>query len=161
MFTRRRRTLGSGRGHAQKLKPYLSKIKPMPAVFDRYYVKRLDGKHVKKGKNKLDLAEQLRVDIRAFKKTVNRVCDDLVRVDRDFPEADGCSQEPLKLLRRDWRRTTPDCAFADLRLRGDERGRTVREWRADLTVDVPAMVELSKQNAAPVCGKDFKTGQTL
>src|SRR5580658_2476125 len=57
----------------KKLKPYLSKIKPMPAVFDRYYVKRLDGKHVKKGKNKLDLAEQLRADIRAFKKTVNRV----------------------------------------------------------------------------------------
>jgi myo-inositol-1-phosphate synthase len=57
----------------KKLKPYLQKIKPMPAVFDRYYVKRLDGTHVKKGKNKRDLAEQLRADIRAFKKTVNRV----------------------------------------------------------------------------------------
>ena len=61
----------------KKLKPYLSKIKPMPAVFDRHYVKRLDGKHVKKGKNKLDLAEQLRADIRAFKKTVEPRGDDL------------------------------------------------------------------------------------
>src|ERR1700722_7324885 len=57
----------------QKLKPYLETIKPMPAVFDQHYVKRLNGTHVKKGKNKRDLAEQLIEDIRAFKKTVDRV----------------------------------------------------------------------------------------
>ena len=57
----------------KKLKPYLEKIKPMPAVFDQYYVKRLHGTHVKKGKNKRDLAEQVRADIRAFKKKVDRV----------------------------------------------------------------------------------------
>jgi len=56
-----------------QLKPYLETIKPMPAVFDQYYVKRLHGTHVKKGKNKRDLAEQLRADIRAFKKKVDRV----------------------------------------------------------------------------------------
>ncbi len=76
----------------KKLKPYLSKIKPMPAVFDRHYVKRLDGKHVKKGKNKLDLAEQLD-DIRAFKKTVNRVVMICVRFDRNLPEADRRAQD--------------------------------------------------------------------
>ena len=52
----------------QQLKPYLETIKPLPAVFDQYYVKRLHGTHVKKGKNKRDLAEQVRADIRAFKK---------------------------------------------------------------------------------------------
>ena len=57
----------------QKLKPYLETIKPMPAVFDQHYVKRLNGTHVKKGKNKRDLAEQLIADIRAFQKTVDRV----------------------------------------------------------------------------------------
>ena len=56
-----------------ELKPYLEKIKPLPAVFDQYYVKRLNGTHVKKGKNKLDLADQVMADIRAFKKTVDRV----------------------------------------------------------------------------------------
>ena len=56
-----------------KLKPYLENIKPMPAVFDQYYVKRLHGTHVKKGKNKRDLAEQVIADIRNFKKTVDRV----------------------------------------------------------------------------------------
>src|SRR5579864_7819145 len=57
----------------QQLKPFLESIKPLPAVFDQYYVKRLHGTHVKKGKNKRDLAEQVRADIQAFRKTVDRV----------------------------------------------------------------------------------------
>src|ERR1035438_1820035 len=57
----------------EQLKPYLETIKPLPAVFDQYYVKRLNVTHVKKGKNKRDLADQLIADIRAFKKTVDRV----------------------------------------------------------------------------------------
>ena len=61
----------------------------MPAVFDQYYVKRLDGKNVKKGKNKRDLAEQVRADIRAFKKNVDRVVMIWCRVDRDFPRAEA------------------------------------------------------------------------
>src|SRR5271169_3313149 len=57
----------------EQLKPYLETIKPLPAVFDQYYVKRLHGTHVKKGKNKRELADQLIEDIKAFKKTVDRV----------------------------------------------------------------------------------------
>src|SRR5580700_6129540 len=56
-----------------QLKPYLETIKPLPAVFDQHYVKRLHGTHVKKGKNKRDLADQVIADIRNFKKTVDRV----------------------------------------------------------------------------------------
>ena len=51
----------------EQIKDELSAIKPWTAVFDRQYVKRLDGPNVKKGKNKRDLAEQLRADIRQFK----------------------------------------------------------------------------------------------
>ena len=50
-----------------QIRPELEQIKPWPAVFDRHYVKRLDGPNVKKGRNKTDLAEQLREDIRRFK----------------------------------------------------------------------------------------------
>src|SRR5512145_1516069 len=50
-----------------QIKPELEAIKPWPAVFDQRYVKRLDGPNVKKGKNKKDLAEQVRADIRNFK----------------------------------------------------------------------------------------------
>src|ERR1700730_2908412 len=53
----------------KKVKPFLSSIKPRRAVFDHSYVKKLDGSNVKKGKNKMDLAEQVRADIREFKKT--------------------------------------------------------------------------------------------
>src|SRR4051794_22268297 len=52
-----------------QIKPFLQSVKPRPAVFDRHYVKKLDGKNVKKGKNKMDLAEQVRADIHDFKKT--------------------------------------------------------------------------------------------
>ena len=52
-----------------KVKRRLSAITPMKAVFDHNYVKKIDGPNVKKGKNKLDLAEQLRQDIRDFKKS--------------------------------------------------------------------------------------------
>src|SRR5271166_4054955 len=57
----------------EQLKPYLETIKPMPAVFDQYYVKRLHGTHVKQGKTKRDLANQVMEDIKAFQKTVDRV----------------------------------------------------------------------------------------
>ncbi|MFY9980209.1 MAG: inositol-3-phosphate synthase, partial [Candidatus Sulfotelmatobacter sp.] len=52
-----------------QLKPFLSSITPQPAVFDHKYVKKIDGPNVKKGKNKMDLADQLRDDIRKFKKS--------------------------------------------------------------------------------------------
>src|SRR2546423_2438365 len=42
-----------------KLRKPLQKIKPMKAVFDPYYVKRLTGTNVKKGKYKIQLARQL------------------------------------------------------------------------------------------------------
>ena len=53
------------------MRPYLETIQPLPAVFDRHYLKRLHGTHVKTGKNKLDLADQVRADIEAFKKSVD------------------------------------------------------------------------------------------
>src|SRR5438552_15596820 len=53
----------------QQVKPFLSSIKPRKAVFDRNYVRRLDGPNVKKGKNKMELAEQVSEDIREFKKS--------------------------------------------------------------------------------------------
>src|SRR5216110_3613946 len=53
--------------HLEPIKDFLQNIKPMPAVFDQYYVKRLQGSNVKRGKNKRELAEQLRNDMREFK----------------------------------------------------------------------------------------------
>ncbi len=61
-----------------ELKDELEAIKPMPAVFDNHYVKKLHGTHVKQGANKMELAEQLMQDMETFKK--EKGCDRLVMV---------------------------------------------------------------------------------
>ncbi len=145
----------------KKLKPYLQEIKPMPAVFDQYYVKRLDGKHVKKGKNKRDLAEQLRADIRAFKKKVDRVVMIWAASTEIFlePKPVHRSLEAFEkgLLNND-RAIAPSQIYAYAAL---QEGVPFANGAPNLTVDLPVMIELSKKNAAPICGKDFKTGQTF
>jgi myo-inositol-1-phosphate synthase len=143
------------------LKPYLQKIKPMPAVFDSYYVKRLHGTHVKKGKNKLDLAEQLRADIRAFKKKVDRVVMIWAASTEIFlrPKPVHRSIEAFEAgLANNDRAIAPSQIYAYAALK---EGVPFANGAPNLTVDLPVMIELSKENAAPICGKDFKTGQTF
>jgi myo-inositol-1-phosphate synthase len=144
-----------------KLKPYLEAIKPMPAVFDQFYVKRLHGTHVKKGKNKLDLAHQLMVDIQNFKKTVDRVVMIWCGSTEIFLEPSAVHESIAafeKGLENDDPGIAPSQIYAYAALK---EGVPFANGAPNLTVDTKALVELSKQNAAPVCGKDFKTGQTL
>jgi myo-inositol-1-phosphate synthase len=145
----------------KRLKPYLEKIKPMPAVFDSYYVKRLHGTYVKKGKNKLDLAEQLRADIRAFKKKVDRVvmiwCGSTEIFLEPKPVHRTIEAFEAGLVNND-RAIAPSQIYAYAALK---EGVPFANGAPNLTVDLPVMIELSKQNAAPICGKDFKTGQTF
>jgi myo-inositol-1-phosphate synthase len=145
----------------EQLKPFLETIKPLPAVFDQYYVKRLNGTHVKKGKNKRDLAEQLRADIQAFKKTVDRVVMIWAASTEIFIEPTAVHQsiEAFEAgLENNDIAIAPSQIYAYAAL---SEGVPFANGAPNLTVDFPAMVELSKRNAAPICGKDFKTGQTL
>ena len=144
-----------------KLKPYLENIKPLPAVFDQYYVKRLHGTHVKEGRNKRDLADQLIADIRTFKKTVDRVVMIWAGSTEIFLEPAAVHQSTAafeKGLEDDDPGIAPSQIYAYAAL---TEGVPFANGAPNLTVDVPAMVELSKKNAAPICGKDFKTGQTF
>ena len=144
-----------------QLKPYLETIKPLPAVFDQYYVKRLNGTHVKKGKNKRDLADQVVADIRAFKKTVDRVVMIWAASTEIFIEPTAVHQSIEafeKGLENDDIAIAPSQIYAYAALSEDV---PFANGAPNLTVDTPAMIELSKRNAAPICGKDFKTGQTL
>jgi myo-inositol-1-phosphate synthase len=144
-----------------QLKPYLETIKPLPAVFDQYYVKRLHGTHVKTGKNKRDLADQVRADIQAFKKTVDRVVMIWAASTEIFLEPTAVHQtiEAFeKGLEDNDIGIPPSQIYAYAAL---TEGVPFANGAPNLTVDVPAMVELSKRNAAPICGKDFKTGQTF
>ena len=144
-----------------QLKPYLETIKPLPAVFDQYYVKRLNGTHIKKGKNKRDLANQVVADIRAFKKTVDRVVMIWAASTEIFIEPTAVHQSIAafeKGLENDDIAIAPSQIYAYAAL---SEGVPFANGAPNLTVDFPAMVELSKRNAAPICGKDFKTGQTM
>jgi myo-inositol-1-phosphate synthase len=144
-----------------ELKPYLETIKPLPAVFDQHYVKRLHGTHVKKGKNKRDLAEQVRADIQAFKQTVDRVVVIWCGSTEIFLEPTAVHQS-IEAFEKGLENNDPGIAPSQIYAYAAlSEGVPFANGAPNLTVDVPAMIELSKKNAAPICGKDFKTGQTF
>ena len=146
-----------------QIKPFLRSIKPRKAVFDRNYVKKLDGKHVKKGKNKRDLAEQLRADIRDFRKKSG--ADRLAMIWCGSTEIflkRTAVHESIESFERGLEKNdeniAPSMIYAYAAL---SEGVPFANGAPNLTVDIPVMHELSKKNEAPIAGKDFKTGQTL
>ena len=147
----------------EQIKPFLKSVKPRKAVFDRNYVKKLDGRHVKKGRSKMDLAEQLRADIREFKKK-NR-CDRLVMIWCGSTEIFLTQSEVHSSvaafergLENNDENIAPSMIYAYAALM---EGVPFANGAPNLTVDIPVMLELSRRNQAPIAGKDFKTGQTL
>jgi len=147
----------------EQVRPELEAIKPWKAVFDRQYVKRLDGPNVKKGKNKRDLAEQLREDIRRFKQEHN--LSRLVMIWCGSTEiflTETPAHQSIEAFEKALEANDPSIpssmiyTYAALM-----EGVPYANGAPNLSVDVPAMMDLAKQNQVPICGKDFKTGQTL
>jgi len=146
-----------------QLKPQLQALKPMKAVFDQQYVKRLNGTHVKKAGNKLDLAEQLIDEIQEFKRS--RECDRLVMIwcasTEVFLQA-GEKHADLKSFERAMKENdhsiAPSMIYAYAALKS---GVPFANGAPNLTVDIPALTRLAIDQELPICGKDFKTGQTL
>ena len=145
------------------LKPELEAIKPMKAVFDKNYVKKLHGTYVKEGKTKMDLADQLRQDIRDFKAKNN--CDRLVMVwcgSTEIYIEETAVHKTIESLEEGLRNNDINIpssmiyAYAAIK-----EGIPYANGAPNLSADIPALVSLAKQNNVPICGKDFKTGQTL
>jgi myo-inositol-1-phosphate synthase len=145
------------------IKDELSAVKPMPAVFDRQYVKRLDGPNVKKGRNKKDLAEQLIADIRKFKadNNLDRVvllwCGSTEVFMTESPAHKSLAAFEKALEDND--PTIPSSmiyAYAAI-----HEGLPYANAAPNLSADVPALLELAQKTGSPLCGKDLKTGQTL
>ncbi len=141
----------------------LASLKPMKAVFEQNYVKRLTGENVKTGKNKMELAEQLIEEIADFKSKNN--CDRLVMVWAasteiflEQTEVHQTLEAFEKGLYDDDDAIAPSMIYAYAALKS---GVPFANGAPNLTVDIPALVKLAEQNGAPICGKDFKTGQTL
>lgn len=142
---------------------FLRTIKPMPAVFDKEYVRRLDGDNVKRGKNKRDLAEQVREDIRRFRE--ENGCDRLVMVWCGSTEVymkPTAVHETIESFEKAMEANDPAIApsmiYAYAALM---EGVAYANGAPNLSVDIPALEELARERGIPIAGKDFKTGQTL
>ena len=138
-------------------------IKPWPAVFDRRYVKRLDGPNVKKGANKMELAEQVRADIRRFK--ADNGLDRMVMIwcgSTEIFMTETDAHQSIEAFERALQCSDVNIpssmvyAYAALK-----EGIPYANGAPNLTVDIPALMQLAHDQGCPITGKDFKTGQTL
>ncbi len=141
----------------------LEAIRPMPAVFDNHWVKKLHGTHVKKGKSLADLAEALRQDIRTFK--AEQKCDRIVMVwcaSTEIFLKPSAVHQSLAAFEKGLAANDPEIApsmiYAYAALK---EGVPFANGAPNLTADIPALDELARANGVPISGKDFKTGQTL
>lgn len=145
------------------IKDELSSIAPMKAVFDQNYVKRLEGSWVKSGKSHWDLVEQVREDIRKFK--ADNGCDRLVVIWCGSTEVFlplGDVHKDLKkfeqALKDNHKEIAPSMIYAYAAI---AEGVPYINGAPNLTVDMPAIWDFSNQKNVAICGKDFKTGQTM
>ncbi len=146
-----------------EIRPELEQIRPWPAVFDRRYVKRLDGPNVKTGKNKRDLAEQVRADIHRFK--ADNGLSRLVMVWCGSTEV-FLTESPVHATIEAFEQGLEDSddnipssmiyAYAAIK-----EGIPYANAAPNLSADIPALIQLAQQTGSPMCGKDLKTGQTL
>ena len=147
----------------EKLKEPLSAIKPMKAVFDQEYVKRINGPNVKENGSKMDKAEMLMDDIRNFQETngVSRSvmiwCGSTEVFHRSAAVHQTLKDFECGLMKND-PEIAPSQIYAYAALKS---GIPFANGAPNLTTDMPALLELARERNLPVCGKDFKTGQTF
>ena len=147
----------------EELKPDLQKINVLKGVFDKKYVRRLNGDWIKSGENKLDLAKQVMADIESFNESSG--------VDSNVMIWCGSTEvymEPSEIhlsldafeegLKSNHEDIAPSMIYAYAALK---MGIPFANGAPNLTVDIPALQELANKTNTPIAGKDFKTGQTL
>jgi myo-inositol-1-phosphate synthase len=151
------------KSQVEELREQLESLKPMQAVFSQNYVKRLNGTNVKEGKNKMELAEQLIEDIARFK--AEKSCDRVVIVWAASTEVfleQTAAHQTLEAFEKglydDDASIAPSMIYAYAALKS---GVPFANGAPNLSVDIPALTKLAEDNGVPICGKDFKTGQTL
>ena len=147
----------------EQLKPELTNIRPMKAVFDRKYVHNLNGSHVKEGRTKMDLAIALMQDIEYFRRI--KGCSRVVMIWCASTEVfiePGEVHQTIEAFEEGLCDNHPAISPAQIyAYAAIKSGVPYANGAPNLSCDFPAMVELAKQMEVPICGKDFKTGQTL
>ena len=141
----------------------IEQIKPMKAVFDQNYVKKLHGTHIKRAATKYDYAQLLMEDIDNFKRSnnLNRMVMVWCASTEVYLKADPVHQtiETFeKAMKENHPAIAPSMIYAYASIAS---GVPFANGAPNLTVDIPALINFAQQNKVPICGKDFKTGQTL
>lgn len=141
----------------------LEATRPMKAVFDPEYVRRINGPNVKQGGSKMDQARMLMADIEEFRRASG--ASRLIMIWCASTEAfhrPGQVHQTLKDfecgLMKDDPEIAPSQIYAYAALKS---GVPFANGAPNLTVDIPALIELARQRQIPIAGKDFKTGQTF
>ena len=141
----------------------LASLKPMPAVFEQNFVKRLHGENVKSGKTKMELAEQVIEDIARFKR--EKGCDRLVMVWAASTEIyleESEVHESVEAFEKGLYDNDPNIAPSMIyAYAAIKSGIPFANGAPNLTADIPALTKFAEAQKVPICGKDFKTGQTL
>ena len=147
----------------EDLKPDLEKIRVFKAVFDQNFVRRLSGDWVKTGKNKMDLAEQVMDDIKEFNSNSGATSNVMIwcgstEIYMKPSDVHSTLEKFEEGLRHSHEEIAPSMiyAYASLKL-----GIPFANGAPNLSIDIPALEELSSRTQSPIAGKDFKTGQTL
>jgi myo-inositol-1-phosphate synthase len=147
----------------EKVKPQLESLKPMKAVFDRKYVKKLEGPNKKTGKNKMELAEQLMEDMANFKKdnNLNRVVIVWCGSTEIYLEHDpvwNSIESFEKGLMENHESISSSMIYTYAAIKS---GIPYANGAPHVSHDIPALTRLAKDMHVPIAGKDFKTGQTF
>jgi myo-inositol-1-phosphate synthase len=149
--------------HLETVAEELSSIRPMPAVFYPEYVRRLHGTHLKTGKSKADMVEQLRADIRSFVR--ERGCSRAVAVwcgSTEIHTSPQAVHESIPSFERGLEKSDPAITNSQIYAWALLKERVpFANASPNVTVDFPAAWQLARENRVPIAGKDLKTGQTL
>jgi myo-inositol-1-phosphate synthase len=147
----------------EKVKAPLSAVRPMKAVFDPEYVRRIHGPNVKDQGSKMDKAEMLMEDIRQFRESSGAAR--LIMIwcgSTEVFHKPGAVHQTLKDFECGLQKNDPDIAPSQIYAYAAlKSGVPYANGAPNLTTDMPALLELARERQIPICGKDFKTGQTF
>ncbi|MEP6715912.1 MAG: inositol-3-phosphate synthase [Terriglobia bacterium] len=147
----------------EQLKEPLEKIKPMSAVFDSEYVKRITGPNLKPKGSKMDHAEMLMDDIRKFK--TDRGCDRLSMIwcgSTEVFHRPAAVHENVATFEKGLTENDPEISPSQIyAYAAIKSGVPYANGAPHLTVDAPCLMDMARDRQVPICGKDFKTGQTF